>query len=288
MYPTLFEIGGLGIGTHGAFIALGVVCATVLLLTEANRRGRLDLNLIVVGIGGLAVAGVTSRLGTGIRYLATEPDPTALGLLVEAGRSLLGGLVGAYVGVEVTKRFVGITDSTGDLFAPGVALALAIGRIGCFLTEQLGTPTTAPWGLRMNQTGVDRGLLCLDCGQCPICNPTTTFHPSFLYEIGFHLVAFAVLWRKRDDPAWRNKLLRRYLVAYATFRFGVEFVRGNVEFVFGLTGSQIFIIATTAVSLVAVAAMKVGGTRTATQPAATAAEVGTEVGADVGGGEGDR
>jgi prolipoprotein diacylglyceryltransferase len=258
MHPTLFNIGGVAIGTHGAFIGLGVLCATVLLLTEARRRGRLDLNLVIIGIGGLAVAAITSRLGTGIRYLATEPDPTATGLLVEAGRSLLGGLVGAYVGVEVTKRLVGVTESTGDMFAPGIALALAVGRVGCFLTEQLGTPTALPWGIQMNQTGVDRGLLCLDCGQCPTCNPSTTFHPSFLYEIGFHLVSFAVLWRRRDDPRWRNKMLRRYLVAYAAFRFVVEFVRGNVEFLFGLTGSQIFIIATTVASMAAVGLVRFG------------------------------
>ncbi len=252
MFPTLFEIAGFPLDTHATFIGLGLLAATALLLVESRRRGKLDRRMLLVGIGALAAAAVTSRLGTGIRYLATTPDPTAEGLLVEAGRSLLGGLVGAYVGVEVTKRLVGITESTGDLFAPGVALGLAIGRVGCFLTEQLGTPSDLPWAVTMNDTGVDRGLLCLDCGQCPSCNPATTFHPSFLYEIGFHAIAFAVLWRKRNDPRWRNKLLKRYLLAYALFRFVVEFVRGNVEFLFGLTGSQIFIIGTAVASLIAV------------------------------------
>lgn len=245
MFPTLFEIAGIPIDTHGAFIALGLLVATALLAYESKRRGKLDRSMMLVALGALVGAAITSRIGTGIRYLATDPEPTPYGLMVEAGRSLLGGLVGAYVGVEITKRMVGINESTGDQFAPGVALGLAIGRVGCFLTEQLGTPTSLPWGLTMNQTGVDRGLLCLDCGQCPTCSPTTSFHPSFLYEIVFHAVAFVVLWRKRDDPAWHGKLLARYLVAYAVFRFGVEFVRGNVEFLFGLTGSQIFIICTT-------------------------------------------
>lgn len=249
MFPTLFEVSGVPVGTHGAFIGLGLVAAAVLLFHETRRKGKLDRRMLLVALGALVGAAITSRLGTGIRYLATEPDPTPSGLLVEAGRSLLGGLVGAYVGVEVTKRFVGITESTGDLFAPGVALGLAIGRVGCFLTEQLGTPTAMPWGITMNQTGVERGLLCLDCGQCPTCRPDTTFHPSFLYEIGFHAVAFVLLWRRRDDERWRGRLLASYLMAYALFRFFIEFVRGNVEFLFGLTGSQIFILSTTAVTL---------------------------------------
>lgn len=251
MFPTLGRPGGVPIDTHGTFIALGLIIAAALLMWETRRRGALDRRMVLVALGALIGAAVTSRIGTGIRYLATEPDPTPSGLLVEAGRSLLGGLVGAYIGVEVTKKLVGITESTGDLFAPGVALGLAVGRIGCFLTEQLGTPTGLPWGMTMNQTGVDRGLLCLDCGQCPTCSPATTFHPSFLYEIGFHLTAFVVLWSRRDDPNWRGQLLRRYLLAYAAFRFVVEFVRGNVEFMFGLTGSQIFIICTATVGLVA-------------------------------------
>lgn len=249
MFPVLVEIGGVPIDTHAAFIGLGLIVASVLLLSESRRRGRLDRRLLLVALGALTGAAVTSRLGSGISYLATEPEPTVQGLFLQAGRSLLGGLVGAYVGVEVAKRLVGITRSTGDLFAPGVALGLAVGRIGCFLTEQLGTPSDLPWAMTMNRTGVDRGLLCLDCGQCPTCTPTTTFHPSFLYEVGFHGLAFAVLWRKRDDPAWRDRMLTRYLVAYAAFRFLVEFVRGNVEFLFGLTGSQIFIIGTAAISL---------------------------------------
>ncbi len=253
MFPELFRINGVAIGTHASFIALGVVVGVAFLFTESRRRGKLTPQLVAVAIGALAAAAVTSRIGSGIRYLATDPDPTTQGLLVEAGRSLLGGLVGAYVGVELTKRLVGISESTGDLFAPGAALGLAIGRIGCFLTEQLGTPSSAPWAMTMNQTGVDRGLLCLDCGQCPSCTADTSFHPSFLYEILFHLAAFVVLRRKRDDPQWKDKLLSRYLVAYAAFRFLVEFVRGNVEFLLGLSGSQIFIIATTAVSLIAIA-----------------------------------
>ncbi len=248
MFPTLFEIGGIRIDTHATFVALGVIVATALWLSESKRRSKLDSRMLLIGLGALTGAAVTSRIGSGVAYLATEPEPTASGLFIEAGRSLLGGLFGAYIGVEITKKFVGVSESTGDLFAPGVALGLAVGRVGCFLSEQLGTPSGLPWAMTMNETGVERGLLCLDCGQCPTCNPATTFHPSFLYEIAFHWLAFVVLWRKRDDPAWRGTLLRRYLVAYALFRFVVEFVRGNVEFLFGLSGSQIFVVCTAAAS----------------------------------------
>ena len=45
---------------------------------------------------------------------------------------------------------VGITHSTGAYFAPSLAIGIAIGRIGCFLSGledyTYGTPTTLPWG----------------------------------------------------------------------------------------------------------------------------------------------
>ena len=50
-------------------------------------------------------------------------------------RSVLGGLVGAWLGVHVAKRAVGYRLRTGDLFAPAVALGMAVGRVGCLLTE---------------------------------------------------------------------------------------------------------------------------------------------------------
>jgi len=55
-------------------------------------------------------------------------------------RSILGGLVGAWIGVHVAKKIVGYRVRTGDLFAPAVALGMAIGRVGCLLTELPGTP----------------------------------------------------------------------------------------------------------------------------------------------------
>ncbi len=53
-------------------------------------------------------------------------------------------------GAIIAKQLVGYKKSTGDLFAPAVALGLTVGRIGCFLTEQVGTATSLPWGVSVN------------------------------------------------------------------------------------------------------------------------------------------
>lgn len=67
-------------------------------------------------------------------------------------------------------------------------------------------------------------------------------HPSFLYEIVFHALAFALIWRFRDQLAKPAGLFTLYLGAYAVFRFLVEFVRGSEVAWAGLTRPQLFLL----------------------------------------------
>ena len=48
-----------------------------------------------------------------------------------------------------------------------------------------------------------------------------------LYEIGFHLAAFALIIRRGPLLPVRGDTLKAYLLAYGIFRFGIEFIRGN-------------------------------------------------------------
>ena len=117
---------------------------------------------------------------------------------------------------------------------------MAIGRIGCFLSEQVGTPTTLPWGLRLSKETLAR------IPNCSYCLPGVALHPSFVYEIAFHGAMFVwLLWYWRPRITVEGDLFKIYLLAYAIFRFFVEFVRGNPVLWNGLTGSQLFLIPST-------------------------------------------
>jgi phosphatidylglycerol---prolipoprotein diacylglyceryl transferase len=69
-----------------------------------------------------------------------------------SGKSIVGGLVGGWIAVEWIKRRLGITVSTGDLFAVPLALGIAVERVGCFMAglpdQTYGIATTLPWGGR--------------------------------------------------------------------------------------------------------------------------------------------
>lgn len=248
MRPVLFEVLGFELPTHEFFVALGVAVAAAVYVFEARRRGVLSEQTAWVVVGALVGGAILAKVGSAWRFVGTGSSVSDL--YMYGGRSILGGLTGAYFGAIVAKRIVGYRRSTGDLFAPAVAIGLAVGRIGCFLTEQVGTATSLPWGVGVSSE-VAQAL-----PNCPQCALGQAMHPSFLYESVFLVIAFSVLWWGRDRLETEGLSFKLFLLAYGLFRFGVEFVRGNPDMAFGLSGSQIFLAATIPIVLAALIRMR--------------------------------
>ena len=238
MYPVLFHIRSLPVPTHEFFTALGLLVGAALVVMEARRRDMADRAMATIVAGGLLGAALGARAGNWWLYFTSTAHPTLPGLLVDSGKTVLGGLTGGYLGVLVTKRLIGYRVHTGDVFAPAAALGIAVGRIGCFLTEQPGTPTSLPWGFVPSASVVHR------IPNCPQCAPGVALHPSFLYEIVFLLGLFVVLLWLRPRVHVPGELFKIFLASYAVFRFAVEFVRGNEVVALGMTRSQWFLLAT--------------------------------------------
>ena len=250
MFPTLGDILGadLPVPTHEVFVALGVLVAALVFVVEARRRGRTDERLLYVVAGALVGGALFMRLGTWLQHLDLRTNASLGEQWLYGNRSVLGGLVGAWLGVHVVKRLVGYRERTGDLFAPAVALGMAVGRVGCLLTETPGTPTGTPFGISLDAATAER--LGTVAG--------TPLHPSFGYEIAFHAVAFVLLWawlRHRVTSPGETFVL--YVAAYGVFRFLVEFVRANEVAWHGLSRPQLFLL----VALPVVLARVVHGAR---------------------------
>lgn len=125
------------------------------------------------------------------------------------GKTIVGGLLGGWLAVEVAKRLSGIRSRTGDLFAIPLCVGIAIGRIGCFLAgvadNTYGTPTTLPWGVDFGD-GIRR-------------------HPTQLYEFAFlALLAFA-LRKLGTRPHREGVLFCIFMAAYLSWRFLIDFLK---------------------------------------------------------------
>jgi prolipoprotein diacylglyceryltransferase len=124
------------------------------------------------------------------------------------GKTIVGGLLGALVGVETAKVLLDWRQSTGDGFVLPLVVAIVVGRIGCQLSGlsdlTYGNATTLPWGW--------------DYGDAILR------HPTALYEIlGVTLLALLVYrgpFARRLER--QGDRFRAFLVVYCLLRLALE------------------------------------------------------------------
>lgn len=222
--PILFHIGNINIPSYSFFVFLGLIVGLLVYFYESRRKKSLNDNGIFVAVGAL-VGGVLGAkiLEFIINYKFVFENINNIGALL-SGRTIVGGLIGGTIGVILTKKFLGIKEKRGNLFAPAIAIGVAIGRLGCFFRGCCyGKATTLPWGV--------------DFGD------HISRHPTQIYESLFMLFMFIYLERIKDREDIRpGQLFKLLMVSYFTFRFLVEFIRVEPVIFAGLTVFQIISI----------------------------------------------
>lgn len=240
------ELGGIRVGTHDLFSIAGIAVGVSIYYAELRRRGMLDQRILFISLAVLIGGGLGGRLLLAWEHLDAYQDLGSAPLtwvIEHSGKSLIGAIVGGWVAAVIAKWAFSYRRSTGDCYALAIPVAVAIGRVGCFLSElPLGTPTDLPWGVSIPPSAAAAFSWCPGCDK--------PMHPSMLYEIAFNLVAIAVILRWRRRVPVQGDLLKAYLLAAFVFRFLVEFVRGNEPQAFGLSGPQLVLIPMTALLVV--------------------------------------
>ena len=212
MFPVQLTLGPLVFPVHLVAEALAYTLGYRLYAyLRAHRPDRIsDEHRLWIFVGAAAGA----LLGSRALGLLEHPDllrhPPGGWPYYFTNKTIVGGLLGGLLGVELTKRRLGVTASSGDLMVFPLLLGMALGRVGCHLAGltdgTYGTATTLPWALDLGD-GVPR-------------------HPTNLYEIGFLLLLAGLLWwqehRRPLPDGWR---FRWFMVGYLLFRLLVEFLK---------------------------------------------------------------
>lgn len=230
MRPILFHLGELAVPSFWVTAFLGFVAAFVVVRSDLRRRGEdseLAYDMILYAYVGGWVGARLFLIPTAWDIFTADP----IGFLLSgSGWVWYGGVVGGLIGIWwlARQRQMSLLY-LADVSAPGLAIGLAIGRIGCQLAGDgdYGVPTDLPWGMSYPDGVV----------------PTTErVHPTPVYEMLACLAIFAYLWRQRWQSPPTGDLFGRYLILSGIERFLIESVRRNPAWLIGLTTAQWFSI----------------------------------------------
>ncbi|HEX6939568.1 MAG TPA: prolipoprotein diacylglyceryl transferase [Longimicrobiales bacterium] len=277
MYPVLVEIGGFTITTFGLMMFLAFIVGALVLGAQLERRG-FERELAWDMLLGIMIGGV---VGAKLYYLALHwqdlvADPLRE-LTSRGGLVWYGGLIGGVLAYawQVRRRGLPLAPMF-DATAPALMIAIALGRIGCFLVgDDYGLPTDSWVGVAFPQGAPPStaGYLRSIGAEVPLDVPDSAVlavHPTQLYEVAIALVLFGVLWKLSPRLRRPGRLFGLYLALYAVERFLIEFLRAKDDrLLLGLSTSQML-----SVVLIGVAAylwMRPGGARAAVAARASGA-----------------
>jgi phosphatidylglycerol---prolipoprotein diacylglyceryl transferase len=257
------------IGSYSFFLLLAIFCGYVISRWRAPcagvRPSHLDNLVLLIAVFSLFGA----RFFSWLFYF-----PPGVGLwtaLRDGGGGMVfyGGFLFGLLTVVIYARLARLSlGNLLDVFAPGLALGLAIGRVGCFMAgccwgdlcvepSRLANlpPKVSTWQVRtipiISGAGFPLAVKFppnagayeqhVKLGLIPADAPhSLAVHPVQLYESTLALGLCLALHFWFEKRRWPGEVVCLAVLGYATIRFGTEFLRAdNVPSYLGLTLSQV-------------------------------------------------
>lgn len=203
--------------------ALGMVSALTVIFHLARFRG-LDPDQMW-NLGGIAA--FSGILGAKVllillnwRDYAGDPGRIFSIATLQSGGVFSGGLLLA-IGCSwwyVRREKIPFL-SAADVFAPGIALGHAFGRIGCLAAGCCyGRATNLPWAITFHNPWA------AEFSGTPLNQP---LHPTQLYEFVAELINFVFLYWLCRRKQFEGQVMALFMIIYGSERFVFEFFRGD-------------------------------------------------------------
>jgi phosphatidylglycerol---prolipoprotein diacylglyceryl transferase len=240
---------------------------------QAKRAGikgtHIDNATLLIALLGLFGARVFSWLfyfPAGTSFWQALRDPAG-------GMVFYGGVIFGFISLAIYSRLrrLSLADLL-DVFAPGLALGLAFGRVGCFLAGccwgDLCVPSATlsnagldvhrwqiqtlpllsrpafplavqfPPGAGAYEQHQELGLIPVDSAR------SLPVHPVQLYEATLALLLCILLCKRFRKRLWHGQVFCTVILSYGLIRFWMEFLRAdNSPIYFGFTLSQVISVA---------------------------------------------
>lgn len=233
MFPEICRIGPVAVYSYGLMLVVAFLTGVWLACRRAAEEGikkdlvfNLSFTVFLAGIAGARIFYIAENINYYFK------NPLEVVMLQHGGLSWFGGLIAGSAAAMLYLRGKGLpTYKLLDLIVPFLALAQAIGRIGCLLNGCcFGKPSAA-------------GIYFPAHGAALI--PTQAFSSILLLAI------FIILRLLQERPHKSGQIFYLYLLLYSLKRFFIEFWRAdNRILLWGLTLFQLLSIAVFFVSIV--------------------------------------
>lgn len=186
------------------------------------RTARSDHRVLYIYGAGL----VSGFCGAKLAFLFAEGwlygDHPHRWIIWLSGKSIMGALPAGWLGVEIAKKNLGYTQTTGDRFALALPIPLMLGRLGC-----------------------------LHAGCCQGLPTAHGIWPAVEIEIAFLALMLLTLLLLRSKNIAPTQHFHIFLIAYGLFRFLHEFQRATPKVFFGISGYQIIAALTVIAAILA-------------------------------------
>ena len=140
-------------------------------------------------------------------------------MIWEGGLVFYGGLIlSVTAGIYYMKKHKMPVLKVGDIVAPSLAIAQAVGRLGCLSAGCCyGKETSAPWGIVFSDPD----------SLVPLEKLGLRLYPTQLYSSIGDLILFLILYTMGRRKRFDGQVLVMYGILYPIVRFSVELFRGD-------------------------------------------------------------
>ena len=217
MFPDLISIGPFTIHTYGFFVAVGFAVGILTAVKVGKSQGVPSQQVMDMAFVMIVWAIIGSRLFyVLINFSHYKIHPLDIIKLWQGGLVFSGGLVATAAAMLWYLRRHRLSFwSTGDLWAPSLALGQALGRVGCFMAGCCyGRPTGSSWGVVFTNPK----------SLAPLNIP---LYPTQVFEAFGGFMIFLILLFLHGKRKFEGQVFLWYLILHSTARLFVERFRGD-------------------------------------------------------------
>ncbi len=213
--------------TYSVMAAIGILAvfgtALVLCMRRDQNWVRQLFLMIISLVGLLGGAKLFGAISYATHLYQRGEAITLVRIFKESGIVFYGGLLGYFLFFWVLSKFFLPRRRLGrDIVAVTTPLFHGVARIGCYLGRDYNDFGELVWQPCCYGIKMENSAFCAHFWDHRL--------PVQLFESAFNFLLFAVLLilflREKKDER-RGRMVYLYLIAYAIFRFVIEFFRGD-------------------------------------------------------------